>query len=366
MDTRQLTQPLALTLPLGEQYLPPAFFYAIPRTDDYFSTIAAMLLDDQVVASLQLRKHRALTAFPVKWSDATPAAARTLLDEQLARLTIEHDLLDGLACIEQGFAPCEQVWVQAGGRWWIERIQIRDPRRFRFHRDGRLLMQTPGMEWVEVPPMRLAVYTHQASAENPYGVAALEACYPRWQGKWKTLAQLERLGEKYSIPPVVALTDATDDTELTKISSALAMLESGVGVALAGVRELIQLKVSGSAADLLAEVHEHDAAISRVLTSQSLASNKSDTGSYAMAETHMDSLDAIALLDFKALLRKFSRTSLAWVLELNGVAGPGELIFDRATWEAEQRAKAGGQGASQGGGAGLALADPGPNLSLWA
>lgn len=356
-DARRLTQPLTLGLALGEHQVPPSWFYQVPRVDDYWGTVAAMLLDDQIASALQLRKRTALS-FPWRWSEATSQAARALLQEQMSRLTLEHDLMDALACLEQGVSYCEQVWEQVAGRWLIARIEARDPARFRWHRDGTLLAQGPDLQWAPVPPYRVAAFTHRATRENPYGVSVLEPCYPRWQGKWKAMAQLERLGEKFAIPSVLALTDASDDGELARVSAALAALEHGAGVALSGVREVVTLAASGSAADLLKEVEAADAAISRVITGQVLALDKGDTGSYAMSKTHQHSLESVALLDFRALLRKFSRTTLAWVLELNGVPGPAELVVDEDALKAQQAAaQAGASGAATG--APARLADPG-------
>lgn len=329
---RNLTRPLAARAPIGEHYVPPAFFYQIPRVEDYFGSIEAMLLDDQVAAALQLRKRRAL-AMPWKWSEDSDSTAVAFLQDVFTRLTLEHDFEDALACLENGFIPCEPLWHKEDGQWFVKRIERRDPRRFRFAKDGSLHYQTPALEWQPVPEHRVLVFTHQATLENPYGRSVLEPCYPRWQGKWKVLAQLERLGDKYSIPPVVALTDATDDGQLNTISANLAALESAAGVALSGVKDVKALEVQGKGADLLAEIKDHDAAMAKVLTGQVLALDKGDTGSYALGKVHENSLDAVALLDFKAMLRKLSRTLVVSILTLNNIPGKARMVFDEEAWK---------------------------------
>jgi hypothetical protein len=349
----------------AEYYQPPAYFFEVPRSDDYYGAIEAMLLDDQVSSALGLRKRTALSAFPWRWSDATPPPARALLDEQLRRLTWEHDLEDALRCLDWGHAPCEQVWVRdAQGRLWIDRIEARDPRRFRVHRDGGLLYQGADLRWERVPDYRVAWYTHGATRENPYGRSALEPAFPRWQGKWKAMAQLERLGEKYSIPPVIALSDASDDEELNRISARLAELENGMGVALSGVTSIVQLSVAGKVEELLRAIGAHDDAISKVITAQvQLLDDGEGGGSYAKAKTHENSLEAVALLDFRATIRKLSRTTLTWLLHLNQVQGPAEMEFDQQTHREQKQAADKAEQASAEDG--IELADGGDHLSIW-
>jgi hypothetical protein len=70
----------------------------------------------------------------------------------------------------------------------------------------------------------------------------------------------------------------------------------------------------------------------------------------------------VALLDFRATIRKLSRTTLAWLLELNGVAGPAEMEFDA---ELHRKQSAAADAAEQASAEdGIELADA-SHLSVW-
>ncbi len=341
MLTRQLTRPLSTDQFLTDRHAPPAFFYQVPRVADYFGTIEAMLLDDQVSSAMQLRQHTALR-MPWAWSDDSDAAATGLLDQVFAEITLEHDLLDALQCLAYGFVPLEVFWSVQAGVMVPERIERSDPRRFQFHKSGHLMYLASDSQWRDVPDKKVIVFTHRANATNPYGCSVLEPAFPRWQAKWQALDQMQQLGDRYSVPAHVAISDATGEAELIKISQALAGLSAADSVTVAGVRDIKELSVKGKITEINEVIRDHDAAISKVITGQVLALDKGTTGSYAMSKTHQTSLESVAELDMKAVLRKLSRTLVAWVLELNQVAGRAVMVLDEQARQAAQAPAPGG------------------------
>ena len=132
MLARQLTQPLSTDQFLADRHAPPAFFYQVPRIADYFGTIDAMLLDDQVSSAMQLRQYTAL-GMPWRWADHSDVVATNLLEQVFDEITLEHDFLDALECLAYGFIPLEVFWQEHDGVIVPERIERSDPRRFQFN-----------------------------------------------------------------------------------------------------------------------------------------------------------------------------------------------------------------------------------------
>jgi phage gp29-like protein len=331
MLAAQSQTPLPSDSPFMGHYPQPGTLYRVPTAANYFSTIAAMGKDDQIAASLGLRKSRALNK-PMIWTGDPSAIA--FLTEALAELTLSQDFSDGLSVIELGFNPVEVDWVQMGSQWLIKRLEKRDPCHFRIGEDGRLLHSTKNHDWQSVPDHKIVLFTQGATRTKPYGVSALEPCYPHWIGKWRVTEQMDELGEKYYIPPTIALCETDDQNQLNIISANLAALRGSAGVALSGVKEIKELTVSGKMEGLITRLERFDASISKILTGQTLAMDSGNTGSYALGTVHEKSLDAIAIEDLKLLLHKFNRTVFKWLLDNNNMGHlKARLVFDENAYK---------------------------------
>jgi len=307
----------------GLNIVPPASFDTIPRGDDFYDLIDSMLIDSQVTAALGLRKRRALTAN--SHEPDGDAQAVEIVQNVLDRLTWVHDIEDSLSAIEWGFCVQEIMWEVVDGSWMIESIELRDPRHFQFRYNemtGSIdLLYNANGEWNVAPERKFILHTYRATRENPYGKSILENCFPEWAAKWLTAKYLARLGEKFMVPSIIALTDSNDGKDLEKIGSQLAALENSMGAALSGVKELIQLKATSEAEALRGVIEFYNQGISKALTSQTLALDAGDRGSYALGDVHAENLDALCAMDMDASHYKFNRTLLVWICELNGVSG---------------------------------------------
>jgi phage gp29-like protein len=320
---------LSQSLPIGNRsygdlnITPPEAFSAVRKGDDFFDLVDTMSIDSQITAALGLRKRRALTSSSHQADGDTDAV--DLVSRVLERLTWVHDIEDGFKSLEYGFCVQEIIWEIVDGEWLIDSIELRDPRNFQYKFNeitGQLVLYyRSGASWIAAPERKFIVHTRQATRENPYGKSALEACFPEWAAKWLTLQYLARIGEKYLVPSVVALTDTNDMDELNKISEKLSWLENSMGVALSGVRDLIQLKATSESKALKDDIEYYNSCISKALTSQTLALDAGDRGARSLGEVHEENLDAICAMDMDAVMYKFNRTLLQWICELNGIKG---------------------------------------------
>ncbi len=313
--TTQLLNPLLSKTPLNELYAPPAFFYTIPRDDGYFSEIEAMLLDSQVQAALCLRKRMALSFPRILTGDPE---AKDIVSLALSEITWSQDMEDFLSCLEYGYSVHEIIWQIKNGKWLIKSIEPRDPRNFRFNKKGELVFKQ-GNKWVPAPERKFLVFRNRATAENPYGKSVLVSCYPAWKAKLSVLRYLVRLADKYSIPSVIALTEASNESEIKEISNILSTLESASGVALSGVSQIITLSAQGKASELIESIKYLNDEITKAITGQVLALDKGDTGSYAQSKVHQESLRFMALQDIENIVIKLNRTLIRWILELNSI-----------------------------------------------
>ena len=68
--------------------------------------------------------------------------------------------------------------------------------------------------------------------------------------------------------------------------------------------------------------------ISRAITKQTLTTNNSETGTYALGKVHQETLENIAILDAKYIARKLNITLIRWILELNDIQEKCQFKFE--------------------------------------
>ncbi|TQF71795.1 phage portal protein family protein [Pseudoalteromonas luteoviolacea] len=357
-----LTTPLSEDNPIIGHYPQPGQVYDVPTFNSYWGAINTMMQDDQIIASLELRKSRAL-AKPTKWVGDDNAIA--LIKNVLSNLTFTQDQMDGLSMLELGFNPCEIQWAKSGNEFYVESIEKRTPEKFRIGQQGQLLFSDKNFEFKPVPDKKVMLFTRNATRETPYGESVLKGCYPHWAAKWEADAQVTRLGKKYSIPSFIALTDTDDEADLARISLSLAGLENGDGIATSGVKEIITLTATGKLEELIKAIDKKDKAISKVITGQTLAQGESQYGTQALGKVHENTLEAYAIQDLKLLLNRFNRTLFRWILELNGLGHlNARLLFDDEAYKESQKAQSSTGQPLQLSNPGTGYNDPSLNLHL--
>lgn len=134
----------------------------------------------------------------------------------------------GYALVEKVYsAPGEFPW--APGKMAIKQLLECKPHYFDFDVDayGKMLAvvqrYVPGQrEPIVFPPDKFVIYSHDMEFENPYGRSDLEAAYRPWWVKDNAYKWLAVLLERYGMPPLLALYNAsvyqgTQLNELKKI-----------------------------------------------------------------------------------------------------------------------------------------------------
>lgn len=248
-----------------------------------------------------------------------------------------------LAAFEYGFAAVEIVWENTEGWWRPVDAVARKPERFGFDAEGRLLYRPRGGTPVDLfsTPYKWIVYRHDKDAENPYGTSALKSCYWPWKFKKAGLEFWLMATEKFAVPSILALFDASGDEAIVQkrasdLSVMLSRVGSGSGAALANIKQAQVLKADGALSEFRTLMDWCDTQIAYGIVYQSLAVQEVQNGTRAQAEVHADLFRASSKLVCRDLEPEIQRL-IAWMVELN--FGPDELapmfqfdLADYASW----------------------------------
>ena len=321
INPAKLTKAIALPNRLGEIIEPPSFFYERPYTDEYYSAIEGMLLDPHIRSQLELRKHAILSADIGFEGDPN---AVEVVKRALEDINLHSDLKDLLSALEYGWAVVEVIWKKED-IWKVASIERRDPLRFRFRKDGKLVYADSGKE---VEDYKFIWIAYNGNAENPYGESVLKPVYYVWKLKVITLNYWEVLVEKYAIPPLaVIVQDNAQEETLSRLAEALSEIQASSSAVLSNVKDIKTIDVGDKSEVFSSLIDYCNKEISKAITGQILTSETGDHGSYALAKVHKDMFLYIVKSDAKWLEHKLNITLIKWILELNAVEGSAKIRF---------------------------------------
>lgn len=284
-----------------------------------------MLLDGHITAMLSLRKAFTLgkphTVVPVEKGERAEQIAE-YVDGVLEDLHIQQDLEELLGALEHGYAVTELVWERRGTRWIPKDLKSRDQKRFLFSPKGELLLDRGIKKPLKLEEKyKFIVHRNEIRHENPYGTSLLSRCYWPWMMKKAGLKFWVIMCEKFGVPTVLALFEEGDEDEAQKrartIARALQNIQSDAAVALANVDNVMALEARGHGDAFEKLLSFCNQEISKAITSQVLSSDIGGRGSYALAKTHLESLNKISLNDTLALQRVLNEILIDWIVDLN-------------------------------------------------
>lgn len=299
--------------------------------NSYYGAIYAMLLDEEVVSDVEMRRSSALMVpYYFEGSDEDVAWAESLLESLSLDLLLEQ----GLYGVAMGWQPVELHWDVIDNTLTPVGSERRKAETFVFGNDGNLVHNPWGFGATTIPKAKVIPFVRNGSRERPYGESILEELWPIWQSKWISWASIERLGKKYAVPTVVALSKATNEDDLNNIAAALAPLENGDAIALSGVEEIEVLSASGKVSELLQTIEYIDNKINKRITGQTLTNSSQQYGSRALGEVHERAALRVALSDIQMVADTLNRTLLRWIFALNKRPGKVKLMVDKDKFRA--------------------------------
>ena len=280
-------------------------------------------LHPSVVVLPFTQRRMAVVSKPVK---VTPGGERRIdrqaaefIDETLARIrfdTVTERMLYGRF---YGYAVAEALWAREGERIVLERLKVRNRRRFVFDGDFRpKLLTTANPNGEALPERKFWWFSTGADHDDePYGLGLAHWLYwPVFFKRTQTRYWLVFL-EKYGQPTTVGKwSRRASEAEKRQLLQAQAALRADTGIAIPDdmAIELLEAKRSGSA-DYAALYDRLDAAIAKVVLGQTMATE--DGASLSQAQVHMAVRDDIVAADAHLVCDSFNRSIVRWLTEWN-------------------------------------------------
>lgn len=311
---------------------------------DREATLAAyrrVASDWQVMATYQQRR----TALIAREWEVVPGGTRAIdrkaadfLKEQLAGLgtDFERGAPDPRAPtgwdqkvsamhygIFYGYGVAELMLAKDGRYVGLDDVRVRDRERFRFGSDGtlRLLTREQMVNGETMPPRKFWVYSAGADHDDdPYGVGLAHYLY--WpvyfkrQGLAAALRYLERLAQPV---PVGRYAPGTSLPEQRKLLMALRALQTDAGLIYPeGMAvELLESKRSATG-DYASHEQRMDAAISKVVLSQTMTTDAANTGlGSSQGKVQADVAEAVQRTDGYLITGSFNAGPARWLTEWN-------------------------------------------------
>ena len=290
------------------------------------------ILTDPQVKSVMTQRLSAVTSrewevVPGEETARGRRAADWLRDELTAmkfdRLT--EKMLWGLF---YGYSVAEQMFRRDGQVWGWEEIRVRDRVRFRFDEDcGLRLLTTQNMlTGEEMPGEKFWVFSTGADHDDePYGLGLAHWLYwPVWfkrNGLKLWLIALDKFGMPTARGKYHPETSEEDQQKLLEAVMAIRS-EAGIIIPEGMDIELLTAQAGSSRLDYRALHDTMDAAISKIVLSQTMTTD--DGSSRSQAEVHADVGDAVKKSDADLVCQSFNEGPVARLSEFNfpGVAPP--------------------------------------------
>lgn len=302
--------------------------------------------DDQVQSTWQQRV-RAATAR--EWDvepggpSALDKAAAEDLKVQLQAIDLDRVMGKMANGLFYGYGVGECLYRAEGGRIRLDAVKVRRARRFRFDRGGRLrLLRSDHPAGEVMPDNKFWVFTAGADDDdNPYGLGLGHYLYwPVWL-KRNGVRFWSLFLEKFALPTTLgkAPGGATDEERRKLLTALRAITRDSAVVVPEGVDIQLIESVRQSGADFGAFVGRMDAAISKIVLSQTLTTDSG--GSRAQGEIHQAVKLEVVKGDNDLMCESFNSGPATWLTRWNFPgAAPPRLWRDHAEPEdLEKRSK---------------------------
>jgi len=331
VSTKKLTTEITSNYAYFEQflqYLPDPADTILDDPEGAYEVFRKMMLDPHINAKIQQLKDEVLSKefniVPVDESAKAKEIAQFVEKVIYENLNIEQDFAEILSAIEYGFSVSEVIWRQENGYWLPDSLKARKQEKFRFNTKGELLYYDPIEGWKRLDTTyKFIIHRHNPQVENPYGTSVFLSCYWPWMFKkagWKFWL---KVAEKFGVPTVLALLkgegliEGQIEEAANYVAEALLNIQEDAAVALVGVDKVETLESKGNAEDFARLIELCNAEISKAITGEILTADKGNTGSYALAKVHMETLKRRGRKVAKALANTLNRSLIRWIVELN-------------------------------------------------
>ena len=314
------------------------------RGNGDYKTYQEVMRDDQVAATFHQRR---LAVIGCEWEVEAGGTSRAdkkaadLLSEQLDEVGFDRatDLM--LYGVYYGYAVAEIMWGRDGQHITLDKIKVRNRRRFGFDGYGNLRLKTAADFNGELMPDRK--FWHYCTGadhdDEPYGLGLAHWVY--WPvffkragiSYWMTF--LERFGQ----PTAKGVYPANAKPEERKtLLEALDAISTDTGIIVPQGMEIAFLEAARSGTADYSKVSEHmDAAIAKIVLGQT-ASTQGTPGRLGNDDLQGDVRTDLIRADADLICESFNRSVGKWLTEYNYPGANPPRVF-RVTDPAEDQSK---------------------------
>ncbi len=281
-----------------------------------------ILRDDQVKSCFGQRKTAAISR---EWRvepggpTSVDQAAADFIREQLHGVRFDRVCEKMLNGIHYGYAVGECLYKAENGQIMLDAIKVRRQRRFRFDREGRLRLISPGHPQGEVmPDNKFWIFTAGGDDDDdPYGLGLGHWLYwPVWL-KRNGLRFWSVYMEKYAMPTALGKAPRGSDKDArNKLLRALRAISTERGVVVpAGVEIELLEAARSSGGDYATFYGLMNEAISKIILSQTMTTDNGS--SKAQGQVHENRLKDVVKSDNDLLCESLNDGPVAWLTAWN-------------------------------------------------
>ena len=324
-DGRDITRPYVDAM----GYLPPADKILKLRGGYNYELYEEILRDDQVQATFTQRRLAVVS----KPTQVTPGGQRRIdkkaaefIEETLQHIrwdTVTERMLYGRF---YGYAVAEALWARDGAQVVLDRLKVRNRRRFVFGPDFKPKLVTLAQPNGEALPEQKFWWfaTGADHDDEPYGLGLGHWLY--WPVTFKRsqtafwLIFLEKFGQPTVVGKYAKGANEDEKRDLLKATQA-PRVDSGLIHPADMEIDLLEAARSGTA-DYLAFYDRMDAAIAKVVVGQTMTTD--DGSSKSQSETHYKVRQDLIEADARLVNDSFNRSIVKWLIDWNfpGAAYP--------------------------------------------
>ena len=292
----------------------------LKRTGKTISYLRTLANDGQIATCIQSRsagitslEHR------LRYSDENKKYS-DFYDKLLKKIDVEGFIKSVLKAPAYGFQPIEIIWECLDDKVIPSKITAKPQEWFYFNTDNELCLKNKEGLVITEDMKKFLCPVVDDEYLNPYGRGYLSRCF--WDVVFKkgSLEFWIKFAEKWGMPYIIAkYEEGTAEKDIDKLlDSAEQMIQDAVA-AIPNTSSVEVMEAGGKSAT--AEIYKGiidlcDASISKNILGQTLTTESSKTGSYALGEVHFKVRQDIINSDKKLVETCFNKL-LKWVHELN-------------------------------------------------
>ncbi len=248
-----------------------------------------------------------------------------LIEDCFNGLNLEHIMGEILNAPLFGYQVLEVVWEKVGNYILPKDVVGKPQEWFVFSEENELRFRTKdNYNGEPLPERKFLLARHKPTYKNPYGFPVLSRCF--WPVTFKRggLKFWVIFTEKYGMPFLVGKHPrGTTKEETDKLAD---MLEAMIQDAIAVIPDDASVEIQeaggkGSSAQIYRDLIDTcNSEISKAILGQTLTTQQSDVGSYALGTVHFEVRKDIIDSD-KKLVQQTMNQLIQWIYELNFSAG---------------------------------------------